>query len=580
MPSQYVIIRNATYHFRYRIPNHLYWLFDKKELKFTLKTNNLTIASCLANNFIFKLKEVLTVTGLNTEFFRRDNIKAPKASLTLAEKTRIKAQFRAFVEEQIILCQERAHHSPDELASLIEELRNEELAYKIYTNALAINDYHANEIQYMAQEFMSFAPDRLAMYFSPPSPDYIEFAKEACKAQVELHQAKLRVSQGKPAVLPSSSNNSLVPNDGLSDITITELLPQYFQFQEKKQGKNNATLKKEYLTQINKFSEFTGNIKVSDITRQTMNDYCDYLSSLKNKKGQPLAPTTKNKYISKVKSLLLFAQQESLASLNFSLENLHFKEQSKDMHKREYFYSDEIEAFFNNDYYAMKKKFSYPSHYWAPLLILYAGMRPEELAQLYTNDIIQLSENSWVILVTDESLPDAEERYKCTYEVTSDKKIKTQNAKRQIPVHPKLIELGFINYVELLKEHKSILLFPNLTRNQKNGRAHNLIKWVSKHRKSFGWREKQTFYSFRHTTLHNLKNAGVPIEKALFIAGHEKHPSRTHIRYAKSYAAAPLVDAIHTLQFPVNIKPWNEYRYRYKVLTEVKKSNSEIQGKS
>ena len=45
---------------------------------------------------------------------------------------------------------------------------------------------------------------------------------------------------------------------------------------------------------------------------------------------------------------------------------------------------------------------------------------------------------------------------------SEDKNIKTQSGNRIVPLHPKLIDLGLLNYVTEIKNKNETKLFPNL----------------------------------------------------------------------------------------------------------------------
>ncbi|MCZ5067667.1 integrase, partial [Escherichia coli] len=66
-----------------------------------------------------------------------------------------------------------------------------------------------------------------------------------------------------------------------------------------------------------------------------------------------------------------------------------------------------------------------------------------ELCQLYLSDI-RMSENGVSYLDFNLDSPDKV----MDTEAEADKSLKTLNALRQVPIHPRLIELGFLEYVK------------------------------------------------------------------------------------------------------------------------------------
>ena len=96
--------------------------------------------------------------------------------------------------------------------------------------------------------------------------------------------------------------------------------------------------------------------------------------------------------------------------------------------------------------------------YWLPVLGLHTGARINELCQINPQVDISIHEGIWALHLTADSATD--ER------VT--KSIKTKKS-RYVPIHPKLIELGFLEYAERVKLEGHQLLFPEFK--PKRGKA-------------------------------------------------------------------------------------------------------------
>ncbi|MFH1028437.1 MAG: hypothetical protein V1791_10585, partial [Pseudomonadota bacterium] len=97
----------------------------------------------------------------------------------------------------------------------------------------------------------------------------------------------------------------------------------------------------------------------------------------------------------------------------------------------------------------------YPENCWMPLIILYNGMRNNEIAQLYIDDI---QERDGILYFRICANGDRKQR------------IKKDTSQRNLPIHSKLIELGFMEYVEKMKATGQDQLFPNCMYNEKTGR--------------------------------------------------------------------------------------------------------------
>lgn len=65
-------------------------------------------------------------------------------------------------------------------------------------------------------------------------------------------------------------------------------------------------------------------------------------------------------------------------------------------------------------------------------------------------------------------------------------KVKTEVSLRTIPVHPDLIELGFLDWVGTLRAQKAPRLFPAAKANAKNGAGNWITKAFGRHLEQVG----------------------------------------------------------------------------------------------
>ena len=71
--------------------------------------------------------------------------------------------------------------------------------------------------------------------------------------------------------------------------------------------------------------------------------------------------------------------------------------------------------------------------YWVPLIALFSGMRAGEIVQLQLKDV-RLNDQWWVFDINKGD--------------DGSKAVKTASSLRQVPIHPSLMELGFMEWVE------------------------------------------------------------------------------------------------------------------------------------
>jgi integrase len=183
-------------------------------------------------------------------------------------------------------------------------------------------------------------------------------------------------------------------------------------------------------------------------------------------------------------------------------------------------------------------------YYWLPLLGLFTGGRINELSQLYLTDVRQTNLGTWFLdfnldqpdkLDTDES--DVVDAGSAATSGTAashknDKSLKTANARRSVPLHSRLLELGFIEYVKALTNARHQRLFPELRFSKGKGYGKEASSWFCE--RLLGEKLKmvrdgrKVFHSLRHNFATSLERAGVPDRAIRQLMGHELSSDRTH----------------------------------------------------
>ncbi|MDD9156719.1 tyrosine-type recombinase/integrase [Aliivibrio sp. S4TY2] len=167
-------------------------------------------------------------------------------------------------------------------------------------------------------------------------------------------------------------------------------------------------------------------------------------------------------------------------------------------------------------------------------IMLYQGLRPSEACQLRVADICN-KEGIDCFLISEDG---------------QDQHIKTASSLRYVPIHPLLIEKGFLDYVANRKAARCIQLF-----NYKpDGKWQD---WSKRYCQQFGRLQtaigmpanaRPTAYSFRHTFIDELKQKGIEESLVAQIVGHT-HQSMTFGRYGKKYPMQKLATVIRSVTF-------------------------------
>jgi len=168
--------------------------------------------------------------------------------------------------------------------------------------------------------------------------------------------------------------------------------------------------------------------------------------------------------------------------------------------------------------------------FWLPLLARFTGARLEELCQLHTADFIE-AQGTPCIRIDDSH---------------DGQQLKNQSSRRTLPLHPTLIDIGLLEYVESIRASGAVRVFPDLEPTRgKYGHAPS--KWFSRYKAKMGITDpRKTFHSFRHTFIDDLREAGVQDSLIKRMAGHED-ASVTFGVYGSRFQLAAMTKALRGL---------------------------------
>jgi integrase len=144
--------------------------------------------------------------------------------------------------------------------------------------------------------------------------------------------------------------------------------------------------------------------------------------------------------------------------------------------------------------------------FWAPLLMLFTGIRPSELGQLAVTDV-KLSRIPFISILTEFDPNDPDDKpFYMTF--------KTSNARREVPIHPMLLELGFGAYAVRMAASGNARLFPDWKASKDARKLYSGARWIRRFNEVFipactKRQPKPTFYSFRHTFKVAMATRGI-----------------------------------------------------------------------
>ena len=139
--------------------------------------------------------------------------------------------------------------------------------------------------------------------------------------------------------------------------------------------------------------------------------------------------------------------------------------------------------------------------FWVPILALYTGARKEELTGLLMEDVT-VARGQVTLHLRNNRL----------------RRLKTRGSKRDVPVHKDVLALGFIEYLDTLRQAGADRLFPGLVNSE------SVAEWFIAHVQTrIGKSDiKQDMHSFRHTFKTACRTAEMLTEMHEFLTGHAR----------------------------------------------------------
>lgn len=196
--------------------------------------------------------------------------------------------------------------------------------------------------------------------------------------------------------------------------------------------------------------------------------------------------------------------------------------------------------------------------YWIPLLLLWTGARPEEIAQLIVSDIFQDPDDPtgrWLLRITDEGVHPHKGRRGL-------KTTKVQSGRRAFPIPQPLLDLNLLDYVEHLRALRETALFPAL---RTKGASKLLFpgwgEWWSKYLQEKGVlpsnAKRRAAREFRHTWTTAARRCKVPEDAREYIQGHRGSGKSANVLYGSQ---SPLGARMNDVSFVgldlSHVKPW------------------------
>lgn len=550
--NKYIQLVNGSYRFRMRVPTALQELLGKKELIKGLGTKDERIAELKAKEILYDISEL--IDDMEMRIYDYDAVEAQGLLIrSFKDSIRNIEKGKTYTDDEL-----------EDISSQITEF-NEALTTK---NFKPIKRTLSNIFKEMGLDIDPLDPDSFKEVIVLISSKILEMENilrtqyTSHRAVSEVHKTKAtkNVAKSERIFKKASENNSKEEFTG-NTVPFSEAVQKYMS-ELSLEPKTEHAMKISY----ENFIQVCGDLEVAKITKEHIRDFKDVLLKMpKNFKQRfptanlmdivntehgmdIISPTTMNKHIQWVSSVLKWSHSNGLRADASPAEGMKVKTSKREQARNERFpfKMTQIKDFFNCPIYtgmrAANTKGRYvngdvvvkDSWYWIPLLGLYTGARLQEICQLYATDVYQV-EGVWVLDINEKG---------------DDKSLKTSSSRRLIPIHRKLIELGFIDYVRRTSTKR---LFEDVPQGNDGTYSSIFSKRFSNYTSKIGLREdKQSFHSFRHNMSDTLKNLDVPESVIKAIMGHTDS-SETFGRYGSEYKVNTLKEHLDKIEYPIEI---------------------------
>ncbi len=368
---------------------------------------------------------------------------------------------------------------------------------------------------------------------------------EALKRAAERDQGEWGGKSSDPLVqpLPASSPRTAPPGERLMD---------YFdRYQEQQGGQHRHDTLKQNRQIVKLFAEHVGETKpIEGLSRIDAARWRDKLLSFPTKAQQTrelrdlkfaaaiakneelkrptLDPKTVNKYLSALAPFARWLSSNGYVP-GLILSDEMYLSVDRGKRGRDPFTDEQLKGLFTSPLFKQcqgDKAEHLPGNvairdwrYWLPLIGLFSGMRLGEIAQLLIKDV-ETMHGEWVMRVTAEG--------------DDEKRVKTESSQRIVPVHSRLIALGFLDHHAAIRASGGKRLFPEIKPDARGFFSGAPSKFFNGYMRSIGIKTHSTaFHSLRHNFADRLRAAGFLDQEFGFILGHGDRFGMTTGRYGQ-----------------------------------------------
>lgn len=383
--------------------------------------------------------------------------------------------------------------------------------------------------------------------------------------EARLHRLRGEHSDARAETVAPSPKEAASAAPAVTGPRLSELLPNFLTFMTTKKGWRAQTLHQNSTT-YRMFIECCSDLPLQAYGKKELAAFYDLLCKLPalyskdrqwrglslaqiaakpaSENGEPMTMKTVKRHFSALGTLFGYFKKQGAYEGENPAYGFDFPRKGRARDARRMWEGAKLKKLFSSPVWAgcaSEHRRSQPGDcvikdekYWLPLLGVYHGNRLEEFAQLYREDV-KCEDGIWYFQIHD----------------AGDRQIKNEQSKRRVPIHPAILQMGFLGYVEEAAPLPNNRVFPLLRHGGPDRKlGYYFTKWWTEYRKSIGAYERGLdYHSFRHGVTTKLYAALVPDAIIDELTGHEGQGT-SRVVYKKEMPLAVLRDAIAKVEWP------------------------------
>jgi len=325
---------------------------------------------------------------------------------------------------------------------------------------------------------------------------------------------------------------------------------------------------------LNHLIEEWGDIPIGSVTREMTTKFKGHIRKIpRNRKKNPkyrdkdfhelvemnlkdtISTTTVNKHLGYCSSFYDWSINHGYSDIN-PFKGMKLKKEVRTRDERDRFSELELKKIFGKENYIHFTDIEKGRYelYWTPLIGVFSGLRLGEITSLYLDNIKEISgnhrEKRWCFDILEE--PERE-----------DKHLKTLSSRRIVPIHDILLNLGLIEFIELLKKKDPSRerLFQELKISEGSYNKNVSTFFNNRYLPNLGLKtNKKNFHSFRHTVSDHLKQKGIEPHFINELLGHSSGNIDLD-RYGKGYNPDIIYNkCVKKISYQTSQKRWIDFK--------------------